>query len=266
VEEVKRELRLKYGVKDGGPMNYILGIKVMRDRPRRLITLSQRAYVERILDRFKMSNCNTVKTPLPPGIKLSKKDMLPNDAEREEMRDKPYAEALGAVMYLAWGTRPDLAYTVHILACVMSNPGMAHWNALRHILRYTKGTLDYSISYDGYNSEGLSPTTYSDSSLGDCIDTRRSTHRFVVTLSGGPVLWSAKRQDCVCLSTAEVEYVALVHAGKTIIWIKNFLNELRLHTNVTLLIWGDNKGSGSIATNTINYGRARHIQLAYFWL
>ena len=213
-----------------------------------------------------MADCNAVKTPLPPGIKLSKKDMPLNDAEREEMRGKPYAEALGAVMYLARGTRPDLAYPVHILARAMSNPGMAHWNALRHLLRYIKGTLDYCISYDGYDSEGLSPTAYSDSSLGDCIDTGRSSHGFVVTLSGGPVSWSSKRQDCVYLSTAEAEYVALVHAGKTIVWIKNFLDELGLHTNDTLLIRGDNKGSGSIATKTINYGRARHIRLAYFWL
>jgi hypothetical protein len=70
----------------------------------------------------------------------------------------------------------------------------------------------------------------------------------------------------VCLSTAEAEYVALVPAGKTIAWIKNFMDELGIQTNDTLLIRGDNKGSGSIATKTINYGRARYIRLAYFWL
>lgn len=148
----------------------------------------------------------------------------------------------------------------------MSNPGLAHWNALQHVLRYIKATLHYSITYDGFDSEDLSPTAYSDSSLGDCIDTGRSTHGFVVTIAGGPVSWSAKRQDCVCLSTAEAEYVALIHAAKTIIWIKNFLTELGLPTHDTLLIRGDNKGSESIATKTINYGRARHIKLAYFLL
>jgi hypothetical protein len=137
-------------------MNFILGIKVERDRISRKITLSQRAYAIRILERFSMADCNPAKTPLPPGIKLSRKDAPVNEAESAEMRDKPYAEALGAVMYLAWGTRPDLAYPVQILARAMSNPGMAHWNALKHVLRYIKGTLEYSITYnlDGTREHG----------------------------------------------------------------------------------------------------------------
>jgi hypothetical protein len=69
----------------------------------------------------------------------------------------------------------------------MSNPGTAHWNALKHVLRYIKGTLEYSITYNGFDSEGLSLIAYSDSSLGDCPDTGKSTHGFVITIAGGPI-------------------------------------------------------------------------------
>lgn len=263
---MKEEMREKYGLKDGGELHFMLGIRVERNRGSRTIKLSQRAYAERVLHRFQMSDCNPAKTPLQPGTNLSKADMPTTDAEREEMKNVPYREALGSIMYLAVATRPDLAYAVQMLSRGASNPGRVHWNHMKHVLRYIKGTLDHGITYHGNNPEALTPAAYSDSSFADCKDTGRSTHGYVVTMAGGPVSWSSKRQECVTLSTSEAEYIALVHVSKTSIWIESFLTELKFHVSRPLQIRGDNMSSGSIATKTINYGRARHVNVANFWL
>jgi hypothetical protein len=264
--EVKEELRKSYGIKDGGPLNWMLGIKFERNREKKLIRLSQRAYSERILERFNMTGCNPAKTPLPPGLKLSRDNRPTTQAEREEMKNVPYREAVGSVMYLATGTRPDLAFAMQHLSKAMSDPGLAHWNAMKHVFRYISGTLDYGITYDGNDPDGLNPQSYTDSSFGDCPDTGRSTQGYVVTMAGGPVSWSSKRQDCVTLSTGEAEYVALVHVAKTQVWLSNFLSELKIQIPIPLTIRGDNKAALSLATKTVNYSRARHIKLSYFWL
>jgi hypothetical protein len=85
-------------------------------------------------------------------------------------------------------------------------------------------------------------------------------------MAGGPVSWSSKRQECVTLSTPEAEYIALVHAAKTATWIEHFLHEINAPVSYPLQIRGDNQSSGAIASRTINYGRVRHVNLAYFWL
>jgi hypothetical protein len=266
VARIKAEMKEKYGLKDGGDLHFMLGVRVERDREKRTIRLSQRAYAERVLHRFNMSDCTAVRTPLAPGTNLSRADMPISVEEREEMSTIPYREAVGSIMYLAIATRPDLCYPVQMLSRALSNPGRAHWNAVKHVLRYIKGTLDYGITYDGNCPESFQPQTFSDSSFGDCKDTGRSTHGYVITMAGGPVSWSSKRQDCVALSTAEAEYIALTHASKTAMWIENFLAELDIHIPRPLLVRGDNLSSGAIASKTVNYGRARHINLAYFWL
>jgi hypothetical protein len=266
VERMKRELSEKYGLKDGGDLNWMLGIKVTRDRKNRTIRLSQQAYAERILERFNMGDCNAAKTPLLPGQKFSTSDQPKTDEEVNDMKNVPYREALGAIMYLATCTRPDLAYAMQFLSRPMSNPGRVHWNALKHVLRYIKGTIDFGITYDGNNADGITPIAYADSSFGDCQETGRSTQGYIVMMAGGPVSWSSKRQECVTLSTGEAEYVALAHVGKTMVWMRNFLSEIGIMVEGALQIRGDNKASAAIASKTVKYSRAKHIQLPYFWL
>jgi hypothetical protein len=211
-----------------------------------------------------MHDCNPVKTPLAHGTVLSRSDMPTTDAEKEEMKCVPYQEAVGLLIYLTVGTWPDLTYTVQVLSHAFLNPRKPHWNAVKHALRYLKGTLDHGITYHG--NDTLTPITYLDSSFGDCKDTGRSTNGYIITMAGGPVSWSSKWQDCVTLSTSEAEYITLIHAAKTLIWIENFLGKLHITIECPLQIRGDNQSSGTIANKTINYGRARHINLTYFWL
>jgi Reverse transcriptase (RNA-dependent DNA polymerase) len=109
-ERAKEELGWRYEVKDLGEANMILEIHVERDRAAGTISISQRAYLEWVLKRFGMTDCNTKLTPLPLRVTLSKDQGPKTQEDRVLMADKPYREVLGSIMYAQIGTRPDLPY------------------------------------------------------------------------------------------------------------------------------------------------------------
>ena len=105
--------------------------------------------------------------------------------EENKMKDTPFQEALGLLMWLQVATRPDLAFSVNILAHYAYNPGKAHWNVLKHILAYVKGTKHYGITYKSGSS--LEPIGYIDSNYTCCRDTRQSTKDNIFLVAGGPI-------------------------------------------------------------------------------
>ena len=87
-----------------------------------------------------MADCHPVGTPMVPGSVLTKDQCPKTPEEIGEMKDVPYMNAVGSLMYLATTTRPDIAYAVGVLARFNSNPGIVHWKAVKHLFRYLKGT------------------------------------------------------------------------------------------------------------------------------
>ena len=108
-------------------------------------------------------------------------------------------------MYLAISTRPDCMHPVGVLSRFSSNPGKEHWNAVKHLFCYIKGTLDYKLTYSPDPSSTSLFTTYSDADHGGCKDTGRSTGAYVVKMGTGAVSWCSKLQSIVALSTTEAE-------------------------------------------------------------
>ena len=98
-----------------GPTTFLLEIVVLQDRVAGRIELSQHQYVLDVLERFGFSACSPVVTPMIPGLHLSKADAPSTDAERAEMANLPYTNAVGALLYLAMATWPDIAYAVSVL-------------------------------------------------------------------------------------------------------------------------------------------------------
>ena len=125
-DKLVAELAEEFELRDLGETSYLLGIEIIRDRPNRSISLSQRQYIVDMLAQFKFSNCSAVTTPMEPGLHLTKAMCATTPEEIAEMRKVPYINAVGALMYLAVTTRPDIAYTTSTLARFNSNPGRQH--------------------------------------------------------------------------------------------------------------------------------------------
>jgi hypothetical protein len=156
-----------------------------------------------------MTECNPQLTPLLLSIKLTTSQVPSTDLECQFMKDKPYHEVLGSVMYAQIATCPDLSYTVSTLSKFSPDPGKPHWIVLMHVLKYIKGTLDYKITYGGSGKTSLMPYDYVDAKYGGNRDTRCSCSGHVFFMAGGPVAWGAKYQPTIALSTTEAEYMAL---------------------------------------------------------
>lgn len=172
----------------------ILGMRMRKDAKTGTISLSQQPYFEQLLKQHGMDECNPKKTPLPLGIDLSLADCAETPEQKQFMKDKPYCEILGAVMWGQVATRPDLSFAVNLLAQFQMNPGPAHWRALMHVLAYIKGTINYELRYYRSTSNGINPYGYVNADYaGDLLNTGRSTGAYVFMMAGGPVLWSSKR-------------------------------------------------------------------------
>lgn len=125
INRLKDELAKVFAVKDLGDIKYCLGIEVLRSGEE--IHLSQTEYIRDILDKFGMTDCKTVRTPLETGLKLYITD---EDSDDKEL-DVPYRELLGSLMYLAQETRPDIAHAVSALSQWNSCFKKIHWRCAK---------------------------------------------------------------------------------------------------------------------------------------
>ena len=262
--KAKQEIENCFEIKDVGELGYILGIRVDRDEGTGAISLSQTAYLQRVLERFGMTDCNPKSTPLPPGISLSEDDSPKTDEDYHFMKDKPYREALGSCMWVQVATRLDIAFAISVLSRFQSNPGPAHWKAMLHLLAYLKGTINYRITYS--RGGDLSPIGFVDADYAGDVDTRRSTSGYVFTMAGGPVSWSSKRQATVALSTTEAEYMSLTRTAQQVLWTYSFMSEVGLTREFPAILHGDNTSSIALTLNTKGHARAKHIDIRHHYI
>ncbi|XP_060672707.1 wall-associated receptor kinase-like 10 [Ziziphus jujuba] len=149
ISKLKKALSKSFDMKDLGPAQQILGMQIIRDRKNRRLWLSQEKYVERVIKRFNMDKAKPVSIPLANHFKLSKRMCPSSKEEIEEMASVPYSSAVGSLMYAMVCTRPDIAHAVGVVSRFLSNPGKKHWEAVKWILRYLKGTSKLCLCYGG---------------------------------------------------------------------------------------------------------------------
>ena len=174
------------------------------------------------------------------------------------MTNVPYASLVGALMYAAIGTRPNIAFTVGALSHFLSNPGRCHWNEAKRTLCYLKGTMNHAIRYSsnaspvgrivGYSRGiGMKPTGsiegFCDSDWAGCVDMRRSTSGFVWMMGGGAICWRSKLQLIVALSLTEAEHVGTTPVVQEIIWLRDLLWELNVIDGSPSVLNMDNWGA-----------------------
>lgn len=261
-----KELASHFKLRDLGPILYLLGIEITRDRPNRTLALSQCQYILDILEHFNHSECSTVSTPMSPGLILSTSMCPKTPQDIASMRNIPYQQAVGALQYLASTTHPDIAYTVSSLTHFNSNPGEQHWKAVKHLFHYLQGTKDLKLTY---HPDALTPEpfmTFMDASHGDNPDTGRSTGGYLVCMGTGAVNWSSKLQSIVTLSTTEAEYITAVEAGEDIIWMCNLLSEIGYGYDPPSSLCIDNQSALTVAKNPEHHGRLKHLDLRFYWL
>ena len=254
----------EFEMKDLGAAKKILGMDIHRDRKAGKLRVSQKNYIEKVLQRFGMDKAKTVSTPLAPHFKLSAELSPQSDEEKQQMSHIPYSSAVGSVMYAMVCTRPDISHAVSVVSRYMSCPGKEHWQAVKWILRYLRGSADLCLVYDQSDCTS-SVTGYVDSDYAGDLDKRRSLTGYVFTYSGGAISWKAVLQSTVALSTTEAEYMALAEAVKEALWMKGLVSSLGLQQDFTV-VFCDSQSAIHLTKNQMFHERTKHIDVRYHFV
>ncbi|KAL0455315.1 UNVERIFIED_CONTAM: Retrovirus-related Pol polyprotein from transposon TNT 1-94 [Sesamum latifolium] len=223
-------LSTQFSMKDLGEASYILGIKIFRDRSKKMLGMTQNSYVEKVLKRFKMEHSKRGFLPMRYGVKRSKKKSPKTDEELKRVLDVPYASAVGSIQYAAQCTRPDVTYVLSVTS------------------RDQSCYCDASFQLDN--------------------DDAKSQSGFIFKINDGVVSWKSSKKDTTDDSTTEVEYIAASEAAKEVVWMKNYIQELGVVPSIAepVVIFCYNNGAIAQAKGIEISSPSKHIFRQYHLL
>ena len=252
---LKQALCNKFKMKDLGTAKNVVGLNITYESDG--IALNQSKYINEILKRFKMEECNPCSTPSDLNQKLTN-DMI----ESNNLVGKvPYQEAVGSLIYVSQGTRPDIAYAVNNVSRFNNNHGEAHWKAVKRIFRYLKGTINYKLHY--VRNEDI--VGFCDADWAADVIKRRSCTGYVFNFCGGAISWASKHQPTVALSTTEAEYMSLACGTQEAMWLKQLQDDLEAEAK-KLVINCDNNSALKLAENDRYRARTKHIDVRHHFI
>ena len=254
IEQLKSKLMLKYKMKDLGLSRKFLGVNFVQNNDE--IFIHQTDFTSTLLEKFQFLDCKPVSTPVDNSIKL----MISTDGDK--LFDvNIYQSAVGALLYLATRTRPDISYAVSTVDKFSSKPNITHWSAVKRIFRYLKGNMDLGITYE--KNEIDKCLRHCDADFAGDFSDRKSTSGFCFSLGSGLVSWKSCKQSCVALSTAEAEYVSLSLAAQEAMWLRKLLLDLNFCNDEPILIFEDNQSTICLAKSNRNHSRSKHIDVKF---
>ncbi|CAL8999350.1 unnamed protein product, partial [Prunus brigantina] len=247
-------LTQEFDMKDLGQLNYFLGLQISYQSTG--LFVSQTKYIKELLDKVDLQDSKPCATPCLPYHRLLKDDGKPYS------HPKQYRSIVGALQYLTF-TRPDIAFSVNQACQFMHNPMESHVVAVKRILRYLKGTLDFGIHFQ---PGILNLQAYSDADWAGDPNDRRSVSGYIVYLGSSPISWASKKQHTVSRSSTEAEYRALAIAAAELAWIRQLFCDLHVSLHIPPLIHCDNISAISLASNPVFHSRMKHLQIDYHFV
>ncbi|GJY62007.1 retrotransposon protein, putative, ty1-copia subclass, partial [Tanacetum coccineum] len=238
LQEVKSWLCKCFSIKDLGEAAYILGIKIIRDRSKRLIALSQSVYFDKILKKIKMENSKKGYT------------LMVEKSDYRKMQRVPYASAIGSIMYA-------------------QNPGEIHWTAVKTIFKYLRNTKDMVLVYGAKPETELKVSCYVDASFQTDKDNTKSQTGYVFILNGGAVDWKSAKQSTAAMSSTKAEYIDAAKASMEVVWMRKFIDGLGgvVPSNKRPMeMLCDNEPVITIANDPGILKGARHFQRKYHYI
>ncbi|ODM17047.1 hypothetical protein SI65_05760 [Aspergillus cristatus] len=257
IEWTKNALANEWEVKDVSDMTHYLGMEVKSEDG--CIYLNQREYIKELIKSFGLEKSHPQPTPLPTGLMV---DDLPNST----IITREYQRGTGKLQWLAVKTRPDIAEAACLLARFNTAPTKKCWNALLHVIRYLKGTIDEGLIYYPRTQRTVTaqPRGFSDSNWAGPNSDRKSIGGYIFLFGGSPISWQSKRQTCVATSSNEAEYMAGSEAAKEAVWLRRLCFEMGLigHEAPPLELYMDNEGAIAL-TSTEGTKRSKHIDVRF---
>ncbi|XP_066309524.1 secreted RxLR effector protein 161-like [Miscanthus floridulus] len=193
-------------------------------------------------------------------LKLSNKSTTP------EVDATEYRSLIGSLRYLVH-TWPDITFVVGYLSRFMETPRKEDLVAVKRLLRYIVGTVDYGILYSKITSGGDNKLTgYSDSDLGGDVDERRCTAGVIFFLRDMPISWQSQKHKSVALSTCEAEYMAGALAACQAVWLTRLLTDIIGIQVQPPELKMDSQSAIALSKNLVLHDRSKHIDTHFHFI
>jgi transposase InsO family protein len=257
IGKFKEQMKNLFSMSDLGLLSYYLGIEV-KQLPSGIF-LSQSGYAARILEKSGMEKCNPVQVPMEARLHLSKSSTC------KQVDSTLYRSIIGSLRYLTH-TRPDITYAVGVASRFMEKPASDHLAAVKHILRYVKGTQGLGCFFGKKTEAPMQLCGYSDSDHAGDVDDRKSTSGVIFYLNSSPVSWTSQKQKVVAMSSCEAEYVAAASAACQGVWLRGLLASLTGVEEEQVTLKVDNQSAIALIKNPVHHERTKHIDIKYHYV
>lgn len=253
--QLLNDLRTHFPLTDQGPLREFLGVTYTRVSGG--FALHQRANIDALLSAHGLASCNPVTAPLPPGVLRARADSEPQ-ASTEECR--AYASIIGTLLWLTRCTRPDIGFAVRALGQYASDPSPQHFAAVKHLMRYLRGTRELHLHLQPTSNEPIA--VFTDADFANDPDSRRSVSGVAVFVFGALVAWRSIRQDGVARSTGEAELAALSDGVREAECIRQLLLEAHVvDHDYRYPAYCDSAVAVALANKDGTSGRLKHVDI-----
>jgi Reverse transcriptase (RNA-dependent DNA polymerase) len=256
MEQLMKEIEKNFEMTNLGGASHYLGIDIEQDSDGRFF-ISQPAYIDSIVAEAGLENSKISKFPLDTGY--AKQLGTPLESNEE------YRKLIGMLLYLTTNTRPDIAASVSILSRKVEHPRDNDMNEVKRVIKYLKGTRQLKLMINDVSGNN-ELTVYSDANWAEDTDDRKSNTGYFVSVNGGTISWSCRKQDLVAMSSAESEYIALAETCKEVLWLREIMKGFDMEEQKTTTILTDSQSCIALLKNQRFSHRTKHFDTRYHFI
>ncbi|GJZ88942.1 hypothetical protein Tco_0660724 [Tanacetum coccineum] len=266
VEYLKKEFEMKNLEKT----KFCLGLQI--EHLNNGILVHKNVYIEKLLKRFYMGKSHPLRTPMVVRTLDVEKDLFRplNDDEEILGPEVSYLSAIGALLFFASHTRPDISFLLNLLARYSSFPTKRHWNGVNQIFRYLQGTKDMGLYYTNPSERKLVGFAYA----GYMSDphTGRSQTGYVFTSPNAAISWRSVKQTMSATSSNHAEILTIHEASRECVWLRSVIHHLRESCEISadeeapIVVHEDNAACiAQLKDGYIKGDRTKHILPKFFF-
>jgi hypothetical protein len=267
-DEFEKDMEARFKMTRQGELRQHLGVTLTRSIEEKYILMSQEVYTVNMLKRFGFQDCKPCPTPMQEDI-MSQFGPVDKGTPHTDMIGIPYHQAIGALMWLAVTSRADISLPVGILGAYVNNPKPEHWNAVKRIFRYLKGTSSFVLRIGGYHSTTSHDPVieaYSDADHAGDRSTRRSRSGGVIQYNGTTVIYFSRKQKHVTISSTDAERVGAHEIVLDIAWTRKLLADFQLTQKLPTIHRIDNMATISQVNNEGESAGEKHMDVKYHYM
>ncbi|OAE29464.1 hypothetical protein AXG93_1028s1060 [Marchantia polymorpha subsp. ruderalis] len=224
--------------------------------------LHQQTYARKLLKKFNMDNANALSAPMIRRNKTDDDPYRPAEAEEEELDKPKYLAAVGALLYLATNTQPNINFAVSVLARHSQRPTARYWQGIKHLLRYIRGTEDLGLHFRRGQNNIIG---YANSGFKSNPTTSKSQTCYVFIKNGASICWISTKQTVTATSTNHDELLVFHEAAREVVWLRTMQIDISKMAGFPLqekptTIFEDNAACiEQVSSGFIKSDRVKHI-------